>query len=218
MKKAIDYAKYFIRRGLDSYPNTFDGNMKLQKLLVFADLINMAKGNGPLFDDPIYAFKNGCVVENVRQRYKYDYEGLAKEAGTYEEDFSKSDQDSIDLTAALLGELSAKELSDLNHQFMFWKRNYDKGTTGTGYHNKLQSIVTQDEMQKELSSINDMLDAYSERNPDDHVELINGIKFLYNPDNITLTDDIVDILETLSENADEPAYNVYMDDGELVVY
>ena len=43
MGKALDYAKYFIKGGFDSNPNTYDGNMKLNKLLVFADLISMAE-------------------------------------------------------------------------------------------------------------------------------------------------------------------------------
>ena len=73
MRDVYDFAKYFIKKGADSLPNTYDGNMKLQKLLTFADLISIAKYGKPLFNDPVLAFKNGCVVEKVRQRYKNDY-------------------------------------------------------------------------------------------------------------------------------------------------
>ncbi len=36
MLKAIDLAKFFIKQDPSSFENTFDGNMKLQKLLFFA--------------------------------------------------------------------------------------------------------------------------------------------------------------------------------------
>lgn len=70
MRDVYDFAKFFIKNGADSSPNTYDGNMKLQKLLVFADLANIAEYGEPLFGDQVLAFKNGCVVEKVRLRYK----------------------------------------------------------------------------------------------------------------------------------------------------
>ena len=69
MRDVYDFAKFFIKNGADSSPNTYDGNMKLQKLLVFADLANIAEYGEPLFGDQVLAFKNGCVVEKVRLRY-----------------------------------------------------------------------------------------------------------------------------------------------------
>ena len=33
MRDVYDFAKFFIKNGADSSPNTYDGNMKLQKLL-----------------------------------------------------------------------------------------------------------------------------------------------------------------------------------------
>ena len=59
MKDVYDYAKYFIKNGADTMPNTYDGNMKLQKLLVLADLANIAEYGEPLFSEQVLAFKNG---------------------------------------------------------------------------------------------------------------------------------------------------------------
>ena len=73
MRDVYDFAKYFIKNGADSKPNTYDGNMKLQKLLVLSDLANIAENGKLLFPDPVLAFQNGCVVEKVRLRYKNDY-------------------------------------------------------------------------------------------------------------------------------------------------
>ncbi len=50
MVDVLDCAKYFMKNatGLN---NSFDGSMKLQKLLVFSNLVNMALNNKPLFKD-----------------------------------------------------------------------------------------------------------------------------------------------------------------------
>ena len=80
MRDVYDFAKFFIKNGADSRPNTYDGNMKLQKLLVLADLANIAEYGEPLFGDQVLAFKNGCVVEKVRLRYKNDYVAFKTDA------------------------------------------------------------------------------------------------------------------------------------------
>ena len=61
MKKntVFDYAKWFLENDLDTPRNTFKGNMKLQKLLFFAQLISLAKNNKLLFDEEFCAFENG---------------------------------------------------------------------------------------------------------------------------------------------------------------
>ena len=38
MKDALEYAKYFIRQNPEHYSNTLEGNKKLNKLLIFADM------------------------------------------------------------------------------------------------------------------------------------------------------------------------------------
>lgn len=62
MRDVFDFAKFFIKNGADSMPNTYDGNMKLQKLLVLADLVNFAEYGELQFDEQVPALKNGCIV------------------------------------------------------------------------------------------------------------------------------------------------------------
>jgi len=120
MVDVLDCAKYFMKNatGLN---NSFDGSMKLQKLLVFSNLVNMALNNKPLFKDRLYAFKNGCVVDSVRLKYKNDYLGLKKESESFKPNFSECELEALDITLNIFDKLSAKELSDLNHEFDFWK-------------------------------------------------------------------------------------------------
>ena len=55
MRKAIDIAKYFIKLDLDEPQGTPEGNIKLQQLLVLANLASLAEYGEPLFDDEIMA-------------------------------------------------------------------------------------------------------------------------------------------------------------------
>lgn len=57
MRKAIDIAKYFIKLGLDEPQDTPEGNIKLQQLLVLANLASLAEYGEPLFDDEITAVR-----------------------------------------------------------------------------------------------------------------------------------------------------------------
>lgn len=56
MRDVYEVAKYFIKNDADSLPNTNEGNMKLQSLLVFANMINVAEYGELLFDDEIICF------------------------------------------------------------------------------------------------------------------------------------------------------------------
>ena len=71
MRDVYDVAKYFIKNDADSFPNTYEGNMKLQSLLVFANMIYVAEYGELLFDD-VLALKDDCVVKKVRLRYESD--------------------------------------------------------------------------------------------------------------------------------------------------
>ena len=46
----------------------------------------------------------------------------------------------------------------------------------------------------------------------------NGIIYHYNPDEIQMTEDIICYLQEFSEQAEDTSYNVYRDNGELVVF
>lgn len=139
----------FLKHEPDSSPDTFDGNMKLQKLLVFADLVSLAEYGVKLFDDEILAFKNGCVVENVRLEYRNHYRKLKDESEAFIPDFSEEERNVLCFTTELFGKLTAVELSKLNHQFSFWRCAFERGTSEIGYHEKKASVVSEEAMQAE---------------------------------------------------------------------
>ncbi len=221
MRDVFDYAKYFIKNatGLN---NSFDGNMKLQKLLVFSNLVNMVLNNEPLFEDKLYAFRNGCIVDTVRIRYRNDYSKLKKESESFEANFSDDELESLEMTLNIFDKLTAKELSDLNHEFDFWKDSYVDG--------KNYCIVSDDSIKKELPIIESIIDSYKNRSIDKKTEIVNGITFYYDPNNLDIdgtfvvdgkTYNIMDELYnfTLSDELDENCYSIYVDEfGELVIF
>ncbi len=63
----------------------------------------------------------------------------------------------------------------------------------------------------------EIIAAYKEAAKESSVyEIINGIKFYY--DDIILTDDIIEQLETFSLRAEDDTYSVYMDGGKLMIF
>ncbi|MCR5330101.1 MAG: SocA family protein [Lachnospiraceae bacterium] len=217
MRDVYDFAKFFIKNGADSRPNTYDGNMKLQKLLVLADLANIAEYGEPLFSDQVLAFKNGCVVEKVRLRYKNDYVAFRRDSEAYQPDFSEREYEVLNLVMEIFGCASAKELSDINHTFSFWKLAFDNGTSSTGYHDKEMSVVDMMSQHSDLERMREIISAYRETSSDVTAsETINGVTFYF--DGFALTDDMIDQLESFSLSADDDSYSVYLDNGRLVIY
>lgn len=217
MKDVYDYAKFFIKNGADSIPNTYDGNMKLQKLLVLADLANIAEYGEPLFGEQVLAFKNGCVVEKVRLRYKNDYIGFKRDSEVFQPDFSEREYTVLNLIMEIFGKASARELSEINHTFDFWKLAFDNGTDSNGYHDKARSVVNMMSQTEDINRMREIISAYREVSSDVTAkEIINGVTFYY--DGFSLTDEMLEQLESFSLSADDDAYSVYVDNERLVIY
>jgi uncharacterized phage-associated protein len=219
MVDALDYAMFFMQKKLDSTRNSFDGNMKLQKLLFFANFISLAERDVPLFNDEMLAYKQGCVVEEIRLKYKNDCSSLVNESSRFMPMFSQDERDVLDLTIDIFGKLSARELSDINHSFTFWNNAYNNSIQGNGYYDKSKSVVAIDEMRKELTKMHNVINAYRETKRQNNLhETINDVMFYYSPTEVSLTDDILDQLYNFSLSATDKAYSIYFDEDELVIY
>ena len=217
MKSALNYAKFFIKKGIDTNPNTYDGNMKLQKMLFFANYLSVVMHGNCLFPEPIRAVSHGCVVEEVRLRYRNDYYTLYKESMAFDPDMTQNEYDVLNATIDIFGDLSAKELSELNHTFDFWKVAHQRSDTSYG-HNKVKGIVPAEDMLKEADRLKAVVDAYRQTKAMRAMrEVINGVTFYYD-DSVEMNDDTLEQLVAFSEHADEDAYTVYAEEGRLVIY
>lgn len=164
-----DIVKWFCNQNIIENPNSKEGNMKVQKLLFFAQLIYMAKNDGKtMFDDEFCAFEQGVVLEKVRKQYKKDYKQYFNSIVDLPNDIT----DVLNITAKIFGDSSAQELSELSHEFDAWKFYFDRSKNRFGIYNKKLSIIPYKELKKELYKIQEVLDAYEQTKefPDDGVE------------------------------------------------
>ena len=216
LKSAMDYAKFFLKQEDGKIANTMDGNMRLQKLLSFADMISIAKYGHPLFSDPVLAYENGFVVENVRQRYKNDYAGLKNDSNGFNPDFSEQEYQILNDTLGIFGGLPAKELSNLSHEFSSWKKAYKKGFSN-GFHYKENSEVDFSCEKEDLDRIRAIINAYeNEKNSPLRKEIINGSTF-YIPYEF-YSEELMEKLDHFSRECPEDSYSVTYDGDELVIY
>ena len=166
MNKAnvFDYTKWFLENNLDTPRNTFKGNMKLQKLLFFAQLISLAKNNKLLFDDQFCAFENGMVMENVRLKYKNNLDELLNYRRNK---LTDEEVEILELTKNIYGSENADTLSNMTHQFEYWKKYLQISNNELDFKDKNKSIVPNEELEKELDNIRDVLDAYNIMNSEE---------------------------------------------------
>ncbi|WP_049042748.1 Panacea domain-containing protein [Clostridium sporogenes] len=223
MSKAIEIAKWFINNN-DGFSNSFEGNMKLNKLLYFSQLISLVKNDKPLFNDDLYAFKNGVVIESVRKEYYCNYSQLKKDAKLFKESFTEEEKEILKIGSEIFGNVDADELSQLTHEHACWNDYYNKSKNDNWYMKEESKIPVEDILtnyQEDLELIKSILSAYYEnKNYDSETEKfieINNVKYFFNPNEIDLNDNIMDVLAKFP--ADENAYSLYMDDKQgLVIY
>ena len=217
MRDVYDYAKFLIKSGSVSTPNTYDGNMKLQKLLVLSYMAYSAEYGKQLFSDKILAFENGLVVEKVRLRYRNDYYGLKSDSDKFNPDFCEDEYETLEAVMGVYGHLSAKELSELNHKFKSWKDAYRNGTSESGYHDKEKSVVDFKMYPEDIEAVGRAIRAYKEtRKSASKYEVINGVTFYY--DDMVLTDKMISDLEKFSRVCEDNAYSICDDEGRLVIF
>lgn len=219
MSNVTPMAQFFIREGYDSPRNTLNGNMKLQKLLYFSQLVHLAKHGEPLFEEEIRAFVHGSVIEEVRQPYQHQHSNFITNAyyGEVEPKPLTEDQlETLELVKNVFGDLDAQELSDLNHFHESWKEAYERSTTSTGYYNKDLSIISLEEMRtNELDNIREIIEAYEDESKPSYFEEINGYKFYYDPNALELNTDLRELLKCFE--GPDVAYTIYKDENERVV-
>lgn len=122
--RAIDIANWFLTyneslRDMENEDTDDISNLKLQKLLYYAQGCFLAIKNEPLFSDDIVAWAHGPVVEEVYHTFKdFGSGGI-----TQHEESSVSDSDTINLLVSVydvFGKYSAWGLRNLTHSESPW--------------------------------------------------------------------------------------------------
>lgn len=119
MHSALDVAAWFLNE-IDRKAGDSITNLKLQKLVYYAQAWSVALLNQPLFPDEIEAWAHGPVVEAVYQKYKgFRYDTIPR--SPRKPRFAPQELTVLEDVFAIYGEHSAKFLEDLTHEEDPWR-------------------------------------------------------------------------------------------------
>lgn len=125
MTRAKDVAKYYLWRGAQD--EDLLTNLKLQKLLYYAQGFYLAIHNKPLFSETIEAWTHGPVVPSIYHLYKENGSNVIELDGSI--DFEQIDPETrsiLEDVYQVYGQFSAFALRNLTHDEPPWK-NTPKG-------------------------------------------------------------------------------------------
>lgn len=216
MKDAKEFAKALIDKNENNrYSNTVDGNMIINKMLYFAQIISLAKYGKVLFENDLFAFENGSVVEDVRLEYKYNYDNMIKEANEY--DFSKFSTEELDVlkeTNRLFSDFSARELSQITHSNKTWIDYFEGSKVDEGYLMSKQKMPIESLETNEVPWINEFL-AKNNSNEDSYI-VNNNITFYYSPNSYD-ENEVIEL--TNNFKGSDKFYTIVKEgDGKAVIY
>ena len=125
-RNAINVAKYFLSKTLETDENIT--NLKLQKLLYYAQGYHLALFDDALFQEEIVAWTHGPVCPEIYHKFKeYGSDSIPHDNHDDIEDFSKnftSEQlDFLDEVYNVFGQFSAWKLRDMTHEESPWINN-----------------------------------------------------------------------------------------------
>lgn len=125
MVSVYDVARYFLSL-VDEEAGDFLSNLKLQKLVYYAQGFNLALFNRPLFSDEIEAWRHGPVVPELYRAYKSFGSGAIPHPTDFDPDiFDKDTCELLDEVYQVYGQYSAWRLRDMTHEETPWVESFD---------------------------------------------------------------------------------------------
>jgi uncharacterized phage-associated protein len=124
--RAKDVAEYFLSLS-DPECEDFISNLKLQKLVYYAQGFHLAIFGEPLFDEPIEAWTHGPVVKDLYHEYKeHGANAIDKPVSIDLNRYTKDIRELLDDVWKVYGQYSASKLRNLTHAEPIWIEAYNK--------------------------------------------------------------------------------------------
>jgi len=118
---ALDVAKYFLAK-TDEEVGATVSNLKLQKLIYYAQGYNLAVTGKPLFKDKIKAWQHGPVIPALYHKYKkYGSDPIPKPDGLDLKKYTPKQVELLDEVYEVCGQFSAWKLRNMTHEEPPWK-------------------------------------------------------------------------------------------------
>ncbi|MGB8986769.1 MAG: type II toxin-antitoxin system antitoxin SocA domain-containing protein [Candidatus Sulfotelmatobacter sp.] len=126
MLSCFDVAKYFIAL-VDEDSGDSISNLKLQKLVYYAQGFHLAMHGEPLFPERILAWTHGPVVEELYHAYKKFGSGPIDLSQSFDVDIYSPDMHGfLTEVSTVYGQFTATKLRNMTHEEPPWK-NTPKG-------------------------------------------------------------------------------------------
>ncbi len=117
----FDVANYFLAQQSEDAGDLIS-NLKLQKLVYYAQGCHLALFNAPLFQEPLEAWLHGPVVPELYHLYKqYGAGAIPLPVGMDFSVFSAETQELLDEVYSVYGQFSAWKLREMTHNEPPWK-------------------------------------------------------------------------------------------------
>ena len=120
---ALTVAKWFLYRNQIEVENgsaDYISNMKLQKLLYYAQGASLALLDKPIFNDEILAWEHGPVVRTVYRAYKSNGSNGIEYGGDYCGSIKEEDENILEQVYNIFGQYSASGLRNMTHRETPW--------------------------------------------------------------------------------------------------
>ncbi len=122
MLTAMDVARYFLALAAEEEGELMS-NMKLQKLVYYAQGFSLAIDGEPLFPEPIQAWTHGPVVPDLYHAFKECGSGVIPPPVDFDfDDYAPDVRAILDDVYAVYGQYSAAGLRALTHDDPPWKQ------------------------------------------------------------------------------------------------
>jgi len=126
-----DVARYFLTL-MSEENGDLISNLKLQKLVYYAQGSSLALLKRPLFPEPIEAWLHGPVVPVLYDEYKkYDSGPIPRPQDVYFERYDEESQALLNEVYSVFGQYSAWKLANMTHEEAPWKEVYESSPGGT---------------------------------------------------------------------------------------
>ena len=122
MTDAKDVARYIIK--LADEADEGISNLKLQKLVYYAQGFYIALNDAPLFDEKIEAWAHGPVVPSLYHEFKsFGREPIEIDLSSLEVSLTKDQKEHIEEVFEIFGQFSAWKLRNMTHEEKPWIDN-----------------------------------------------------------------------------------------------
>lgn len=122
--RAEDIAEWFLNKNriqMNFEDSEYITNLKLQKLLYYAQGYYLAKKNEPLFSDDFLAWEHGPVIRKIYNQYKKNGSNGIKYNEDFKKDIDEETERILEEVYSEYGQYTAWKLRNLTHEEGPWK-------------------------------------------------------------------------------------------------